>query len=39
MSNTILGRVYVFNGEYEKEEHFLPKALQINVNDTEILIP
>ncbi len=37
VSNAILGRVYVFNGEYEKAEHFLRKSLQINANDAETL--
>lgn len=37
VSNAILGRVYVFNGEYEKAEYFLRKSLQINPNDAETL--
>ena len=37
VSNVILGRVYVFNGEYEKGERYLRKSLQINANDAEML--
>ncbi len=38
MSNAILGRLYVFRGEYEKAEHYLRKSLRINSNDAETLI-
>jgi len=38
VSNAILGRIYVFNGEYEKAEHFLRKSLRINPNDAETLV-
>lgn len=39
VSNAILGRVYLYNGEYEKAEHLLRKSLRINSNDPETLIP
>lgn len=38
VSNVIIGRVYLFNGEYEKAEHYLRKGLRINPNDAEMLI-
>lgn len=38
VSTAILGRIYLFQGEYEKAEHYLRKALQLNPNDTENLI-
>lgn len=36
--NAIVGRIYLYNGEYEKAEHFLRKSLRINANDTETLV-
>lgn len=38
ISNAILGRIYVFNEEYEKAEHFLRRSLHINPNDAEMLV-
>lgn len=38
VSNAIIGRIYLFNGEYEKAEHFLRKSLRINPNDAETLV-
>lgn len=38
VSNVIIGRIYLFNGEYDKAEHYLRKALRINPNDAEMLI-
>lgn len=38
VSMTILGRLYLYNGEYEKAEHFLRKALRTNASDAENLI-
>lgn len=39
VSNAILGRIYVFTGEYEKAEYYLRKSLRINPNDPETIIP
>ncbi len=33
ISNAILGRVYLFSGDYDKAEHFTRKALRLNPND------
>lgn len=38
VSATILGRVYLYNGEYEKSEYFLRQALRLNPNDADNLI-
>ncbi|MCB9276965.1 MAG: hypothetical protein H6564_23235 [Lewinellaceae bacterium] len=38
VSNAILGRIYVFNGEYEKAEQSLRKSLRINPNDPDTLV-
>ncbi|MEJ2637620.1 MAG: hypothetical protein P8184_20325, partial [Calditrichia bacterium] len=38
VSNAILGRIYLYNGEHQKAEHYLRKSLQINSNDAETLI-
>ncbi len=38
VSNAILGRIYLFRGDYEKSEHYLRKSLEINPNDAEMLI-
>ena len=38
VSNAIIGRIYLFNGEYEKSEHYLRRSLRINPNDAEMLI-
>lgn len=38
ISMTILGRLYLYNGEYDKAEHFLRKALRTNASDAENLI-
>ncbi len=38
VSNAILGRIYLYNGDYERAEHYLRKSLQINANDAETLI-
>jgi TolB-like protein/Tfp pilus assembly protein PilF len=38
MSMTVLGRLYVYKGEWEKAEHFLRKSLRLNSNDTDNLI-
>lgn len=38
VSLAILGRIYLFNGEYEKAEHFIRKALSLNHNDAENLV-
>lgn len=38
ISMAILGRLYLFNGEYDKAEHFLRNALRLNPNDSENLI-
>ena len=35
--NAILGRIYTYNAEYEKAEHYLRRSLQLNNNDTETL--
>ena len=34
----VLGRTYVYLGEYEKAEHYLRKSLRMNPNDTSHLI-
>ncbi|MDT8323831.1 MAG: hypothetical protein RRA94_06970 [Bacteroidota bacterium] len=38
VSNAIIGRIYLYNAEYEKAEHFLRKSLRINASDPETLI-
>ncbi|MCK5701860.1 MAG: tetratricopeptide repeat protein, partial [Cyclobacteriaceae bacterium] len=38
ISLTVLGRLYVYKGEWEKAEHFLRKSLKLNPNDTDNLI-
>ncbi len=38
ISHTILGRIHIFNGAYEKGEYYLRKSLQMNPNDAENLI-
>lgn len=38
ISMTILGRLYLYNEEYEKAEHYLRKALRTNASDAENLI-
>jgi TolB-like protein len=38
VSNAILGRLYVFNEEYEKAEKYLRRSLRINPNDAEMLV-
>jgi TolB-like protein/tetratricopeptide (TPR) repeat protein len=37
MSNAILGRVYVYNEDWDQAEHFLRKSLRINQNDPRTL--
>ena len=34
----ILGKIYLFNGEYEKSEYYLRQALQLNPSDAENLV-
>jgi TolB-like protein len=34
----VLGRVYLYHGEYEISEHYLRRALRLNPNDTESLV-
>lgn len=38
ISMTILGRLYLYNEEYDKAEHYLRKALRTNASDAENLI-
>ncbi len=38
MSMTVLGRLYVYKGEWEIAEHYLRKSLRINSNDADNLI-
>ena len=38
VSNLILGRVYLYQREYEKAEHYLRKSLKLNPNDADNLI-
>ena len=38
VSMTILGRLHLYNREYDQAEHFLRKALRTNANDAENLI-
>ena len=38
VSNAIIGRIYLVNGEFDKAEHFLRKSLRINPNDAETLM-
>lgn len=35
---TVLGRLYIYKGAYERAEHFLRKSLRLNPNDTDNLI-
>lgn len=37
VAHTVLGQVYLFNGGYEKAEHHLRKALNLNSNDANML--
>lgn len=34
----VLGRIYIYQGEYEKAEHYLRRSLQLNPNDADNLI-
>ncbi len=38
ISMTVLGRLCVYKGEWEKAEHYLRKSLRLNSNDTDNLI-
>lgn len=38
ISMTIVGRLYLYSGEYDKAEHYLRKALRTNASDAENLI-
>ncbi len=38
ISMTVLGRLYVYKGEWEKAEHYIRKSLRLNSNDTDNLI-
>lgn len=38
VSHGILGRIYLFKGEYEKAEHHLRRSLRINPNDADALV-
>lgn len=38
VSNAILGRIHLFQGAYEKAEHYLRRSLHINANDAETLL-
>ncbi len=38
ISMTVLGRLYIYKGEWERAEHFLRKSLRLNPNDTDNLI-
>ena len=38
ISTVILGKIYLFNGEYEKAEHYLRKGLRLNPNDADNLV-
>ena len=38
VSATILGKLYLFNGDYEKAEHYFRSALRLNPNDSENLM-
>lgn len=38
ISMTIVGRLYLYNEEYDKAEHYLRKALRTNASDAENLI-
>ena len=37
ISNAILGRIHLFNGDYEQAEHLLRNSLDMNSNDAETL--
>lgn len=37
ISNAIVGRIHLFNADYEKAEHYFRKSLRINSNDAETL--
>ena len=38
VSAVIVGKIHLFNGEYDKAEHFLRKGLRLNPNDVENLL-
>jgi len=38
LSMTVLGRLYIYKGEWERAEHFLRKSLRFNPNDTDNLM-
>ena len=38
VSAIIVGKIYLFNGEYDKAEHYLRKALRLNPNDADNLV-
>jgi TolB-like protein len=38
MAHSVLGRVFLYKGEYEKSEHYLRKSLRLNSNDPDTLI-
>jgi TolB-like protein len=38
ISSLVLGRVYLYNGEYETSEHYIRKSIRLNSNDVDILI-
>ena len=38
ISMSVLGRLYVYKGEWERAEHFLRKSLRLNPNDTDNLM-
>lgn len=38
ISNAIMGRIFVYEAEYEKAEHYLRRSLRMNPNDAETLI-
>lgn len=38
VSLTVLGRIYLYQAEYEKAEHLLRKSLRINPSDTDNLV-
>lgn len=35
---SVLGRIFLYKGEYEKSEHYLRKSLRLNSNDPDTLI-
>ena len=38
VSMTVLGRLYIYKGEWEQAEHYLRKSLRLNPNDTDNLM-